>query len=313
MERISPWALGATLYLPATRVDITDVIRGAKVPGLRSLVICLEDAVACADVDQGLRTLRSVLAGVGQQQRRQAPLVFIRPRDAEMAAMLNDWPEIGAACGFVVPKLSLATLAGWARAVSNPDLLVMPTLETQDVYNPSAMVELGAAMRSEFGDRILALRIGGNDLLGCLGLRRDPGATLYETPMGYVIAMLVGVLGVQGFALTAPVFEQLATPQLFDKELRTDVAHGLVGKTAIHPSQVAQIHEAFRVSIEDLDCANRILNASAPAVFKHGNAMVEPATHRQWALNILERAKWHGTRPLEVDRMESVRLVEAGR
>lgn len=312
MERVSPWALGATLYLPATRVDIVEVIRGEKVPGLRSLVICLEDSVAATDVDHALQSLRTVLNAIGPRDNRppRSPLVFVRPRDSEMAAVLNDWPEITAAHGFVVPKLSLSSLAHWGRAVTNPELLLMPTLETSDVYSPGSMVELGSALRSELGDRILALRIGGNDLMSCLGLRRNPATTLYRTPMGYVIPMLAGVLGAQGFALTAPVFEQLATPQLFKEELELDIAHGLVGKTAIHPNQIALIHDGFRVPLEDYNCAKLIVDGSAPAVFKHNDAMVEPATHYNWAVNIIERGKWHGVKPAEAGITESVRLAE---
>lgn len=315
MNRISPYALGATLYMPATRSDILDVIRGSKLPGLRSVVVCLEDAVAATDVDIALQQLRGVLKAIeaGGLRKSTGPLIFVRPRDSQMAAMLNDWAEINAIDGFVVPKLSMACLPQWVRAVTNPGLLLMPTLETSDVFSPAAMVDLGAAMREQLGDRILALRIGGNDLMGCLGLRRNPSATLYKTPLGYVIPMLAGVLGAQGFALTAPVFEQLATPQLLAEELDLDIAHGLVGKTAIHPLQIAQIHDAFRVSIEDLNCAKLIVNESAPAVFKHDDAMVEPATHFNWAVKIIERARWHGVRPAEVSLTEPVRLAEVGR
>ncbi|VVP82855.1 hypothetical protein PS910_02122 [Pseudomonas fluorescens] len=315
MGRISPYALGATLYMPATRADILEVIRGEKLPGLRSLVICLEDAVAATDVEHGLRSLRTVLTAIGQPGARPGagPLVFVRPRDAEMAAALNDWPQMACVDGFVVPKLSLATLCQWGRAISRPELLLMPTLETSDVFSPGAMVELGSALRSELGERVLALRIGGNDLMGCLGLRRNPSTTLYQTPMGYVIPMLAGVLGAQGFSLTAPVFEQLATPGVLAQELELDIAHGLVGKTAIHPSQIAQIHEGFRVSIEDLNCARMIVNDAAPAVFKHNDAMVEPATHYNWAVNIIERAQWHGVKPADNGTIEPVRLAEVCR
>ena len=39
----TPWELGATLYMPATRKDIAEVVLEGKIPGLRSLVVCLED------------------------------------------------------------------------------------------------------------------------------------------------------------------------------------------------------------------------------------------------------------------------------
>ena len=54
MIKHSPYALGATLYMPATRPDILDMVSGEKIQGLRSLVLCLEDAVAATDVQQAL-------------------------------------------------------------------------------------------------------------------------------------------------------------------------------------------------------------------------------------------------------------------
>lgn len=217
------------------------------------------------------------------------------------------WPEVAAAHGFVLPKVSLPSLDAWKRELEGSDLLLMPTLETPDVYNPAAAAELGSALKAAFGERILALRIGGNDLLGCLGLRRPRTTTLYDTPMGYVIPMLAGVLGAQGFALTAPVFEHLAAPALLAKEVELDSAHGLVGKTAIHPVQVPMIQHHLRVPVEDVNCARLIAQAERPAVFKHNDAMVEPATHYGWAIRTLERAKWHGVKPADGN------LVKAGR
>ena len=72
------------------------------------------------------------------------------------------------------------------------------------------------------------------------------------------------------------------------------MAHGLVGKTAIHPTQVAIIQRALQVSVDDLNSAKAILSDSAPAVFQFNGAMCEPATHLKWALNMVERARWHG-------------------
>ncbi|MEE4684853.1 HpcH/HpaI aldolase/citrate lyase family protein [Pseudomonas alliivorans] len=314
MALFSPYALGATLYMPATRDDILDVVFAEKLPELRSLVVCLEDAVALIDIETALVNLRQVLTRIQDRGGRPAngPLLFVRPRDAAMARILNDWPLMIHVDGFVVPKLSLKTLSSWEHAVTNPALALMPTLETPEVFNPTAMVELGQALKANLDERIIALRIGGNDLMGCLGLRRNPAMTLYGTPMGYVIPMLAGVMGSQGFALTAPVFEQLATPDILQQELTLDIANGLVGKTAIHPSQVNIIQNALRVSLEDMNSARMILNSVAPAVFKYNDAMCEPATHYKWATHIMERAKWHGVLPAPASIMDaSIRLAEA--
>ncbi|MBK5415374.1 HpcH/HpaI aldolase/citrate lyase family protein [Pseudomonas sp. TH31] len=300
MNRLSPYALGATLYMPATRADLLDVVFRTKLPELRSLVVCLEDAVADIDVDTALRNLHLMLTVIAQRGRAaQGPLLFVRPRDSQMAAVLNEWPLMRHVDGFVVPKLTLRNLCAWEQAVTNPDLYLMPTLETHDVFNPGAMVELGQALKANLDQRVIALRIGGNDLMGCLGLRRNPATTLYQTPMSFVIPMLAGIMGSQGFALTAPAFEQLATPSLLKEELALDIAHGLVGKTAIHPSQIGIIQDTLRVSLEDLNSAKLIISDVAPAVFKHNDVMCEPATHYKWAVRILERAQWHGVKQAE--------------
>lgn len=312
-NKYSPYALGATLYMPATRNDILQIVFKERLPELRSLVVCLEDAVAEVEVEDALRNLHQLLSRIKDRVGRPAdgPLLFVRPRDAAMAAILNDWPLMDYVDGFVLPKLSLSSLKSWEDAVTNPKLALMPTLETAEVFNPAAMVELGQAMRAGFNERIIALRIGGNDLMGCLGLRRNPATTLYGTPMSYVIPMLAGVMGSQGFALTAPVFEQLATPHILEEELAIDISHGLVGKTAIHPSQIHIIHNALRVNLDDLNSARMILNSVAPAVFKFNDAMCEPATHFKWATNIIERAKWHGVVPASAVVMDSLMLAEA--
>jgi citrate lyase beta subunit len=298
MTKISPFALGATLYMPATREDLFDIVYGLKLDGLRSLVVCLEDAVSDTDIEQGLKNLAALLNAIETLGGRPSagPLVFVRPRNAQMAATLNDWPLIGHIDGFVVPKLDLSSLPAWQAAVTRPGLMLMPTLETHEAFDPAAMVELREAMAGDFQQRVIALRIGGNDLMGCLGLRRSQSHTLYQSPMGYVIPMLAGVMGAAGFALTAPVFERLDNPALLAEELALDVAHGLVGKTAIHPTQIASIHEALMVSHDDLASAQRIVSEDAAAVFQLNGAMCEPATHLAWAKNTLERAHWHGVR-----------------
>lgn len=298
MDKLSPYALGATLYMPATRQDLLEVVFGQKIIGLRSLVVCLEDAVAELDVNVALLNLQCLLEAIDAQGGRpvDGPLLFVRPRSSDMAARLNDWPLIRHVDGFVLPKLGLNNLRAWELAVAASHLCLMPTLETPEVFDPGAMSELRAALLEGGAERIIALRIGGNDLMGCLGLRRNPRTTLYSTPMSYVIAMLSGIMGSAGFALTGPVFEQLDELQLLEEELALDVAHGLVGKTAIHPLQIPIIHRALQVCPEDHASARLILQDEAPAVFQFNGSMCEPATHSKWAHAIVERARWHGVR-----------------
>lgn len=301
MEKLSPYALGATLYMPATRPDLLAVVRGEKIPELRSLVICLEDAVAEKDIEFALDNLQRLLLDLSRVGKyKDAPLVFVRPRHLNMAKQLVEWPLMSLIDGLVLPKFTLHDLPIWQHLLADTHLLAMPTLETKEVFDAGAMSELAKALQQELADRVLVLRIGGNDLLSCLGLRRSVHHTLYQSPLSYVIGMVTGVMGSAGFSLTAPVCELLNNPQLLQQELIHDVEHGLVGKTAIHPSQIAIIHQALQVTIEDYQAAQLILQQNAPAVFQYNGAMCEPATHERWAKRILQRAYWYGMSNVEV-------------
>ncbi|HID5376764.1 TPA: HpcH/HpaI aldolase/citrate lyase family protein, partial [Klebsiella pneumoniae] len=188
----------------------------------------------------------------------------------------------------------LSTLPVWWDIMAGTSLMMMPTLETEEVYDVIKMQALANELSShDCRDRIIALRIGGNDLMNVVSLRRPRDLTLYDTPMGYVIKMLVSVFAPRDFALTAPVCEHIDDHGVLGRELSMDIAHGLVGKTAIHPDQISVIEEALKVSPGEHSDALRILN-STQAVFKSQGAMCEPATHRRWAQGILGRGQVYG-------------------
>ncbi|HAR76143.1 MAG TPA: citrate lyase subunit beta-like protein, partial [Psychrobacter sp.] len=56
-----PYQLGASLYMPATRQDIWQVIKRDKLPTINSIIICLEDAVSHHDVELALERLQTLL------------------------------------------------------------------------------------------------------------------------------------------------------------------------------------------------------------------------------------------------------------
>ena len=141
---------------------------------------------------------------------------------------------------------------------------------------------------------MLTIRIGGNDLLQCLGLRRTSRKSVYEGPLGPLIASIAGQFLPYGFALSGPVMERYDDPQLLRAEFAQDLDHGLTSKSAIHPAQLAVVHGALAVSGADLSEARAILTPAAPAVFAFSGRMAEPATHRSWAQSILRRAELYG-------------------
>jgi len=307
-----PYQLGASLYMPATRQDIWQVIKRDKLPTIDSIIICLEDAVSHSDVDLALTRLQALLnmwashvnsinepsnqANI-QSQQPTRPLVFVRPRNPMMLQELADFKHIDLLDGFVMPKVDMYSLSNWRMACQNvsTDQLLMPTLETAALFNPHHNQEIAIAFKEAFSQPIFALRIGGNDLFAALRLRRPKDSIIYDTPIGTLVYQLLGCFVPHGFYLTAPVFEYLDQPMLFMKELTRDVSLGLVGKTVIHPSQIALVQQAYCVPLSMLDEAQAILHSEAKAVFKYNNTMLEPATHRAWAHEVVNRSEVFGT------------------
>ncbi|WP_426191740.1 HpcH/HpaI aldolase/citrate lyase family protein [Massilia sp. DWR3-1-1] len=290
-------SMGASLYVPATHKHLMAVADGERLPQARSLIFCTEDSVADRDLSWALFNLSVVLNNMRTPARAER---FVRVRSPEVMARVLAMPGSDKLTGFVIPKATSANFDAYFRQVRDTDHMLMPTLETAEVFDDAEMRQFRQVLEAPgVRNRILALRIGGNDLLALLGLRRPRGMTIYRTPLGPVIARLATTFRPYGFVLTAPVFEHLDLPELLDQEVMEDLAHGMIGKTAIHPSQIGPIEQHYRVKPNDLSAARAILDIDAPAVFKMHDSMCEVATHRAWAQRVVDQSDVFGAHPHE--------------
>ncbi|MEH6433660.1 HpcH/HpaI aldolase/citrate lyase family protein [Massilia sp. DD77] len=284
--------LGASLYVPANHKSLSQIANGDKLEQARSLIFCLEDAVAERDLSWALFNLSVVLA---HMRPNIAAERYVRVRSPEVMARVLAMPGVEKLDGFVLPKVTRHNFETYFRLVRDTGHALMPTLETAEVFDEAEMRQLRTLFDAPgVRTRIRALRIGGNDLLALLGLRRPRNVTIYRTPLGPVIARLVTTFRPYGFVLTAPVFEYLDLPELLDQEMQEDLAYGMAGKTAIHPTQIAPIEQHFTVKAHDLAVARAILDESSPAVFRMNDAMCEVATHRAWAERMVEQSQVFG-------------------
>jgi len=284
--------LGASLYVPATRGDLVEIANHCRFPALRSVIFCTEDSITDADVPQALTNLGHLLGQLKPVGLRR----FVRVRNPDVLKGLLQSDGIDHLDGFVLPKLTLYNLPDYLRVIPEGNThWLMPTLETAEVFDPCEMRALRDALLSKcVRTRVICLRIGGNDLLHLLGLRRPRGRTIYETPLGPTIAQLVTIFHPSGFSLTSPVFDRLNDAETLAREVRMDVEFGLLGKTAIHPQQIPLIESLYRIDSVDWESSRRILHDDALPVFRHADAMCEPATHRRWAEIIRDRAEIYG-------------------
>lgn len=212
-------ALGATLYIPATRPDLTAAVHRQASLGVRSVVLDLEDAIADHHVQSALAQVCLTLTELATATPPPT-LVFIRIRDTAAIRLITAaTTDLGALSGFVIPKFTaehgrhfLDTIATAGERVGKP-LFAMPVLESARLIHRDTRDEELAALAALFADyrrHVLAVRIGATDMCGQFAIRRDPGTTIYDVRVvADVIADVVNHLGraESGFVITGPVWE----------------------------------------------------------------------------------------------------------
>ncbi|MET9296719.1 HpcH/HpaI aldolase/citrate lyase family protein [Streptomyces sp. NPDC003077] len=231
-------ALGATLYSPATRPRLAaDVLKQAA-RGVVSMVLCLEDSIADADVVAGEHNLVRQLTELAEAADGGAvlPLLFVRVREpAQIPDLVRRLgPAARLLSGFVLPKFTeergmpfLEALAG-AESECGRRLFAMPVLESPELLHLESRTETlhGIARAVEkYRERVLALRLGVTDFCSAYGLRRAPDMTAYDVGIvASVIADVVNVLGRAdgtGFTVTGPVWEYFRVQErMFKPQLR---------------------------------------------------------------------------------------------
>jgi citrate lyase beta subunit len=347
-------ALGATLYSPGTRPALdVDAARAAAI-GATSMVWCLEDAIphaavaeAEANVVAALRRIEA--AGCGEE----LPLLFVRVRQPEQIHRLAAaaGTALSRLTGFSVPKATATSLGEMLVAVaevgagcSHP-LYAMPILETPDVaWTETRAAALAgiAEVIDRHADTVLCLRVGGTDLSGLFGLRRDRDTTVWDVAVVRdCLADIVNRFARNGdHVVTGAVWEHIPGPRLFKPQLRQtpfqtereialrrhliaddidglirevslDKANGMHGKTVIHPTHVSVVNALLTVARSEYDDALEIMTARSrggvvPSA--HGR-MNELGPHALWAELISRRAAVYG---VVAEESSLVDLLSAG-
>jgi citrate lyase beta subunit len=231
-------ALGATLYMPASRPALAADVTKQSAAGVTSVVVCLEDAIADADLAEAEANLVAAFTELHEQARSELPLLFVRVREPGQIPLLVTrlGPAAAVIDGFVLPKFTAALGAAYLRAVDEADALrgpgpvlrVMPVIESGAVLYAETRVEELTRLRNLLlreRHRILAIRLGATDLCALYGLRRSPDLSIYDVKVvSDLIADVVNVLGRvdgTGFTVTGPVWEYFGGPErIFKPQLR---------------------------------------------------------------------------------------------
>lgn len=289
-EHVSYFDLGATLYSPCTHGNLSKILNDS--PAMtRSMVLCLEDAVKENELVFALSNLKSALKTFTPTSGVKC---FIRPRNPLVLTEILQYENIEKIDGFVLPKFDLNTIGLYEKVIQahgNPRFSYMPTLETAQVFDLNAMVQLRTLLK-QWGDKVSCLRIGGNDLMNLLGIKRMKGMTTYDTPLRSVIDQLIIVFRPEGFELSAPVFDITEDLETLKREVMMDLAYGFFAKTAIHPTQVPVIEDVFSQFIAQHRVqAECILDENSPAIFTFNGQMMEQTCHQRWATRTRQLSK----------------------
>lgn len=196
-RRVLAHALGATLYMPATRRDVADMLFSQKYEALCSVVFCLEDAIGDQEVEMAEQNIVAQLTCLQQKLTHSPdaaeylPFLFIRVRSPKQLLKMADLlgPSLYLLTGFVFPKCSVHNAKEYldslklAAAQANTRLYGMPILETPDLLEKetrfAVLSELKQIMLND-EEHILNIRIGATDLCGLYGIRRDRETTIYD-------------------------------------------------------------------------------------------------------------------------------------
>lgn len=236
-------AVGAALYMPATRCNVADDLAVGKHEGLVSLVIDLEDAVGDNQVEQAewqlLETLRQIsrYLAAGLLAADRVPLIFVRVRSTEqlnrILASLGE--EAAHLTGIVFPKFNVRVGSEYLRMLETynkqkaeyaPVLYGMPILESAEVVYRESRLEtlLGlSSLLQEYRDYVLNVRIGATDFSSLFGLRRSQDNTIYD--IGVIRDCMADIVNVFGrmdnhYVISGPVWEYFKSERVFKPQLR---------------------------------------------------------------------------------------------
>lgn len=292
-----------TLYSPLSSHKMTDEALVSKLltmvnhgePGVWRIVLDLEDSVASHQLAAAMLNLQTILDGMDPNSRVS---VFVRPRNPEVLTEVLNLPNIHKVSGFVTPKADPDTFPHYADQLWGTGFWLMPVLETQGMFDYEYRLRLRRVLSdSHYSNRIDCVRIGANDLLGHLGLRRSTeDLTVYDQIGGLIEDIVKEFRGITGFNVSAPVFEIFDTEydDLLRREVRRNRALDLFGQTIIHTRHVRIVRDMYKVAHKDLDSAKQILanhkdSSNGKAVNGLHGRMDEPTTHRRWAMCIMQR------------------------
>ena len=194
---ILQYCLGATLYMPGTKV-IQDKILKKELNDITSLVMCFEDSIQEQDVPKAEENVLSHLDNIANAIEQgvitidDVPLIFLRARNIEQFksfAQKLTIKQMNVLSGFVYPKFDSYTAGDYLKMLNylcvqhNVILYGMPILEGRTIaFKETRDEELLILKRilEPYKQLILNIRVGGTDFSSFWGVRRGINHSVYD-------------------------------------------------------------------------------------------------------------------------------------
>ena len=247
------------LFVPATRPELF-----AKALASAADAICfdLEDAVVPARKDEARATLRAFLVSGLAAESGKTIIVRINAMDTPFFA--QDIADMALPAVHLInqPKpesvqqvrevASLLASAEQANQVSLPIGLLL------NIESPRALREAAALAAADA--RVAGLQLGLGDLFEPLGIARRELAAIQHAM--FAVRIAAGEAGVYAYD---GAFANIADAAGYRAEAELSRRLGFLGKTCIHPSQVAIANEVFRPTDAEIRHARKVVAAAAEA------------------------------------------------
>ena len=312
------YSVGALLYSPANNETIVDSIINHKFGTKYSLALCLEDTIRDDCVEEAENKLIDSINRLYMhttQKEFYLPKIFIRVRAPQQISALHKALGKNAALisGFILPKFSIENADDYIQEIIKVNEHAKNPVYTMPIYESSSIIDLRSrydilyTLKDKLAtieDRVLNIRVGGNDLCHIFGFRRHSNESIHQIrPIANIFSDIITVYGMD-YIVSGPVWEYYNGDNwesgLYN-EITDDKLCGFTGKTVIHPNQIAVVNEAYKVSKKDYDDANAVLDWDSDshklvAANVGKERMNEYKTHYNWAMRTRFMAECFGIR-----------------
>jgi citrate lyase subunit beta/citryl-CoA lyase len=264
--------------------------------GPDGLILDLEDSVAT----ERKKVAREMVLAYLKSASRSGPKLYVRINALDTGLTLGDLAVVmqGKPDGIVFPKCvgqpDLDRLALWLDAFEAREGIEIDSTRILTIATESAAAVLALSASPARHVRLMGHSWGGEDLMADLGaLAKGPAPGVYDDT--FKLARTVNLMAAVAAGVIAydTVYPDIKNIDGLRAEAGDARRMGYGGKIAIHPDQVAIIHEVFTPTAQEVDWAKRVVatfegNPSAGVLTLDGKMLDRP--HLVLARRLLTRA-----------------------